>query len=66
MNDKVYGIRTAICEKCGQEFIVATEHRYKAGKKYYCKWTCYNHRNDPITKEETAYEGNKSRPTERA
>lgn len=66
MNEKVYGIRTVICEKCGQTFIPAAFHRYKAGGKYYCKWTCFNHRNDPITKEETAYEDNKDRPTERA
>lgn len=46
MNEKVIGIRTAICEKCGQEFIPAPMHRFKVGGKYYCKWTCYNHRND--------------------
>ena len=64
MNDKTYGIKTAICEKCGQVFIVAPMHRFKVGSKYYCKWTCYNHRNDK-TGEETAYEDNKDKPTER-
>lgn len=44
--DTVLGIRMAICERCGQMFIVAPMHRFKVGSKYYCKWTCYNHRND--------------------
>ena len=65
MSKDVYGIRTAVCAKCGQEFIVATQHRYKAGGKYYCKWTCFNHRNDAITKEVTTNEGNKSGLAER-
>ena len=46
MSEKVFGIRTVICEKCGQEFIPAPFHRFKEGSKYYCKWTCFNHRND--------------------
>ena len=57
-------MRTVICEKCGKEFVPAPYHIYKDEGKYYCKWTCYNHRND--TKEEIAYEDNKNRPTERA
>lgn len=64
MSKDVYGIRTAVCPKCGQEFIVAAQHRYKAGKKYYCTWTCFNHRNDPNAKEVINNEGNKSRLTE--
>ena len=50
-------MRTVICEKCGKEFVPAPYHIYKDEGKYYCKWTCYNHRND--TKEETAYEDSK-------
>lgn len=38
--------RTVICEKCGKEFIPAPQHIFKSNGKYYCKWTCYNHRND--------------------
>lgn len=38
--------RTVICAKCGREFIPAPQHIFKAGGKYYCKWTCYNHRHD--------------------
>lgn len=34
------------CAKCGKRFIPAPEHIFKAGSKYYCKWTCYLHRND--------------------
>lgn len=58
-------IRTAICKKCGKEFIPAPLHIYKAGSKYYCSWTCYNHREDEpkehktsntTHKEETAYD----------
>lgn len=39
-------IKTVICKKCGQEFVPAPLHRFKVGGKYYCKWTCYNHRDD--------------------
>jgi predicted nucleic acid-binding Zn-ribbon protein len=56
------------CAKCGKLFIPAPEHIFKAGSKtgtnYYCKWTCYNHRNDN-TKEKIAYEYRQSRPAER-
>lgn len=34
------------CAKCGKLFIPAPEHIFKYGSKYYCKWTCYLHRND--------------------
>lgn len=50
--------RTAKCRKCGKEFIPAPFHVYKDGSKYYCTWTCYNHRKDKSDKEETAYEDN--------
>ena len=46
MNDKVYGIKTVICKKCGKAFILAPYHRFREGSDYYCKWTCYNHRKD--------------------
>ena len=59
MNDqKVYGIRTAICKKCGKEFIPAPMHVFKEGTNWYCKWTCFNHRKE-ISKEDIAYENNK-------
>ena len=34
------------CSRCGKLFIVAPQHIYKQGRKVYCSWTCYNHRND--------------------
>lgn len=37
------------CKKCGKIFIPAIEHRYKEHGKYYCSWTCYNHRHDEKT-----------------
>lgn len=36
------------CEKCGRIFCPTTYHIFKVGRKYYCKWTCYNHRNDTV------------------
>lgn len=32
------------CKKCGKEFYRTPEHVYKSGSKYYCSWTCFNHR----------------------
>lgn len=34
------------CKKCGKLFIPAPEHIYREGSKFYCKWSCYLHRND--------------------
>lgn len=60
-NDKVIGIKTAVCKKCGQIFIPAPMHVFKDGKHWYCKWSCYNHRHDDLTeKEEIANEGNEN------
>ena len=46
-----------ICAKCGKEFVPAPYHQfvtYPRGeitrKRYFCKWSCYNHRNDPTDK----------------
>ena len=57
--------RTAMCKKCGKEFIPAPYHIYKHNSKFFCSWTCYNHRDDKpeieiqniFNKEEFAYEG---------
>lgn len=38
--------RLVECKKCGKMFPPAALHIYKEGAKYYCSWTCYNHRND--------------------
>lgn len=38
--------KSVICEKCGKSFIPTYEWVYKDNEKYYCSWTCYNHRND--------------------
>lgn len=53
------------CPRCGKSFIPAPYHIYKSGKRLYCSWTCFNRRNEPISKEVTTNEGNKSRLTER-
>lgn len=42
------------CKKCGKEFIAAPLHIYKENNKYYCSWTCFNHRNDKKEGEEMA------------
>ena len=37
------------CRKCGKKFVPAPMHIYKEGRdhtKWYCSWTCYNHRKD--------------------
>ena len=39
-------IRVVKCKKCGKEFIPTPLYVFKDGAKYYCKWTCFNHRND--------------------
>jgi hypothetical protein len=47
-------IRTVVCSKCGREFIPAPMHRFveervsrkTTRKHWYCKWSCYNHRDD--------------------
>ena len=38
------------CKKCGKRFLPAPEHRFRVGNKWYCKWTCYLHRNDKEVK----------------
>jgi hypothetical protein len=43
-----------VCAKCGKEFVPAPYHQFvtyrlhgqTTRKGYYCKWSCYNHRND--------------------
>lgn len=32
------------CDKCGKNFVPAPYHQFKDGSKYYCKYTCYLHR----------------------
>lgn len=34
------------CAKCGKLFISAPYHVFKKNGKWYCTWTCYNHRNE--------------------
>lgn len=36
------------CPICGRRFIRAPKHLYKEGKKCYCSWTCFMHRNDQM------------------
>jgi hypothetical protein len=54
--------RLTKCKKCGKEFAPAAQHRYKEGAKYYCTWTCYNHRHDEdkIGEEVFAYGNNQN------
>lgn len=42
------GIREMDCAKCSKKFIVAPAHIYKKGSKYYCSWSCYNHRKEEM------------------
>ena len=56
-------MKQAECAKCGKTFTPAPYHVFKSNNKYYCKWTCYNHRND-ITKEKIAYEDNQNKLAE--
>lgn len=67
MKTKCAYFETRKCKRCGKKFIPAPLHAYKEGSKYYCSWTCYNHRKDrPIDthkslanyEEEIAYESN--------
>ncbi len=52
--DSMPYIRTVICAKCGREFTPAPEHRFAiprikgktTHKRWYCKWSCYTHRDD--------------------
>lgn len=45
------GIREKKCAKCGKLFISAPQHIYREKSKWFCSWTCYNHRNNEIEKE---------------
>ena len=55
-------VKIVECKKCGKKFPVNSLYRFKVGAKYYCKWTCYNHRNDKdeIGKEVCAYGNNQN------
>ena len=37
------------CRKCGKKFIAAPLHIYRDQAKWYCSWTCFNHRKDKKT-----------------
>lgn len=39
------------CAKCGKNFVISDVYVYRKGHKYYCSWTCYNHRDDKKEKE---------------
>ena len=39
-------IKEKKCKKCGKKFIPAIYHIFREGTKFYCSWTCYNHRHD--------------------
>lgn len=41
-----------VCAKCGKIFCPAPQHRFKdCRSRYYCKPTCWIHRNDEQKKE---------------
>ena len=50
MSERVF-LSEIKCAKCGKKFIPAPQHRFREHGKYYCKWTCYNHRKDKAEKE---------------
>ena len=41
-----YVISEKKCAKCGKTFIAQYGHIFKEHGKWYCTWTCYNHRKD--------------------
>lgn len=45
MDEKIFPYEKK-CAKCGKNFVAAPYHRFKENSKWYCSWTCYNHRND--------------------
>lgn len=42
----MYGIREVVCAKCKKIFCPAALHVFVEYEKFYCSWTCFNHRND--------------------
>lgn len=34
------------CAKCGKMFIAQFGHIFRENGKWYCSWTCYNHRKE--------------------
>jgi hypothetical protein len=48
-----------ICERCGKkiEKISFYNWTYKEYDKFYCSWSCYNHRKDAKPKKERKYNG---------
>lgn len=38
------------CAHCGKSFILAPQHALRDGKGFYCKPTCFLHRNDNVKK----------------
>lgn len=34
------------CPICGRHFVRAPKHLYKDGKRCFCSWTCYLHKDD--------------------
>lgn len=53
---------TRVCKKCGEKFVPAPYHQFitykgqgnTTRKGYYCKWSCYNHRDEPTTRKQGA------------
>ena len=43
-----YTLKEKRCAKCGKTFIPTHEYVYQEKKqgKWYCSWTCFNHRKD--------------------
>ena len=53
--DPLTQITEAICPRCGKIFCPAPYHRFKdvTNHRYYCSWTCFNHRKDKKKEKET-------------
>lgn len=34
------------CPVCGKNFVRSAKHLYKEGKRLFCSWTCYIHRDE--------------------
>ena len=41
------------CAKCGKVFVPAVYHKFRIGDTYWCKWSCYLHRDEKPKKEPT-------------
>jgi hypothetical protein len=39
-------VQDVVCAKCKKIFVPAAYHVYTENHRFYCSWTCYNHRKE--------------------